>query len=81
LGVGRRFVEISSNHVLGKERTLRIVFYLRERGCDMPQKIKKIKIFLPFKLLEIYFRFSKFEIGIFFPFMAILNFRFYNCNK
>jgi hypothetical protein len=57
LGVGRRFAEISSNHVPGKEQTLRTVFYLRGKGCDIPQKIKKIKIFLEFKLLEIYFRF------------------------
>jgi hypothetical protein len=42
LGVGRRFVEISSNPVPGKERTLRIVFYLRGKGCDIP-KNKEIK--------------------------------------
>jgi hypothetical protein len=57
LGVGRRFAEISSNPILGKERTLRIVFYLRGKGCDIPPKIKKIKIFLEFKLLEIYIHF------------------------
>jgi hypothetical protein len=59
LGVGKRFAEISSNLVPGKERTLRTVFYLRGKGCDIPKKIKEIKkkYFEKIKLLENYFRF------------------------
>jgi hypothetical protein len=41
LGIGGRLEEISSNPVPGKERTLRTVFYLRGKGCDIP-KIKKL---------------------------------------
>jgi len=59
------------------------MFPLKERedtfkeDCDIPQN----KIFWKFNFLGNYFVFGKFEFGIFFPFMAIMNSEFVNCNK
>jgi hypothetical protein len=45
LGVGGRFAKILSNSVPIKEQTLKKVFYLRGKGCNIPKK----KLFLSLK--------------------------------
>jgi hypothetical protein len=53
LGVGGRFAEILSNPVPIKEGTLKKVFYLRGKGCNIP----KNKLFLSLKSLRKLFLF------------------------
>ena len=76
MGVGGRFEEISSNQVPRKERTRGHCFI--DGGKDVTSP--KIKYFGNSNLLENYYIFSKFEFGKKFPFMAITNFKFDNCN-